>query len=197
MAQKNSLIPLIAQMQAQGLNKNQIAQNLNREGYSNTDIFQAMDLAKQKKEFGEPMQQPPNMPPPINPMGMAPTSMNQSSPQSSPQSNIHEEVHEIEELIEQIIDEKWQDVEKHFNELQEWKHTVENKLTTLDTQLSETKTQFANLQNALVGKMGEYDKNILNVGTQLQAMEMAFSKILPQFTENIQELNRITKNMKR
>ena len=194
MAPQNSLIPLISQMQTQGLSKNQISQSLQREGYSNTDIFQAMDLAGQKKQFGEPMQQPPTMPPPLNPMGMAPQSI--TGPSNGAPS-MHEEVHEIEELIEQIIDEKWQDVEKSFKAITEWKHTVETKLVELQTQLVDTKSQFANLQGALVGKMGEYDKNVGDVGTQLKAMEMAFSKVLPQFTENIQDLNRITKNMKK
>jgi len=193
MAQKKSLIPLIMQMQQQGLTQNQISQTLQRDGYSNTDIFQAMDLAVQKKQFGEPMQQLPTMPPPLNPMGMAPQSINM--PPSD--SGLHEEVHEIEELIEQIIDEKWQDAEKSFQAINQWKHSVETKLIELQTQIHETKSQFSDLQGALVGKMGEYDKNVGNVGVQLQAMEMAFSKVLPQFTENIQDLNRITKKMKK
>ncbi len=48
------------------------------------------------------------------------------------------------------------------------------------------------LHKALVGKIGDYDQNILNVGSQVQAMEKVFSKVLPKFTETVNHLGRIT-----
>ena len=53
------------------------------------------------------------------------------------------------------------------------------------------------LQQALVGKIGEYDQNILNVGMEIKAMEKVFQKVLPQFTENVNELSRVTQSIKK
>ena len=44
--------------------------------------------------------------------------------------------------------------------------------------------------------MGEYDKHIMEVGSEIKAMEKVFSKVLPTFTENVNELNNITKKIK-
>ena len=44
--------------------------------------------------------------------------------------------------------------------------------------------------------MGEYDKNMKEVGTDIKALETVFKKILPSFTENVAELSRITKRVK-
>ncbi len=44
---------------------------------------------------------------------------------------------------------------------------------------------------------GEYDQNILNVGTEIKVMEKVFQKVLPTLTENVNELSRITKGMKK
>lgn len=187
---QRNLVDTIAQMQAQGLDNNQIAQSLQREGYTNEQIFDAMNLAEQQKLGAPTMTQ--DIPPPINPMGFQPQSVVQ--PQ---QQDVQGEVQEIEELIEQIINEKWKDIEESIGKILDWKTKVEQNLGTLQTQLNDQKEQFQHLQNSVVGKVGDYDKNVLEVGTQLKAMEMAFSKVLPQFTENINELNRITSHLKK
>ena len=58
------------------------------------------------------------------------------------------------------------------------------------------KESFSQLQKAVIGKVAEYDKHILDVGTEVKAMEKVFSKVLPVFTENVHELSRITDKIK-
>ncbi len=185
-----SLVDIIHDMQMQGLSKNQIAQSLQREGYSNQRIFEAMGLANQKMQFNQPIDGMGMPPPPMGGMGMSP------HPMAPTHSTSSDEVKEIEELIEQIIDEKWREIDADIQKVIDWKETVETKFATTSSQIADLREQMQGLQNALVGKMGEYDKNVLEVGTQLKAMEMAFSKIVPTFTENINELNRITRDLK-
>jgi hypothetical protein len=62
----------------------------------------------------------------------------------------------------------------------------------LEQQFQDLKADFQSLHKALIGKVNEYDQNILNVGTEIKAMEKVFQKILPTFTENVSELSRIT-----
>jgi len=59
------------------------------------------------------------------------------------------------------------------------------------------RTNFENLQNSLISKVNEYNKNITNVTSEMQAMEKVFEKILEPMTANIKELSRITEAMKK
>ena len=77
-----------------------------------------------------------------------------------------------------------------------WKNVMENRLTLLEQRFSDLKMQFDDLNKGILDKMAEYDQNIVNVGTEIKAMEQVFQKVLPTFTENINELARLTKQMK-
>ena len=47
-----------------------------------------------------------------------------------------------------------------------------------------------------MGKISQYDSNITDVGTEIKAMEKVFQKILPNLTENVNKLDRMTKSSK-
>jgi hypothetical protein len=108
----------------------------------------------------------------------------------------NDDIAEIEELIEQIIDEKWKEIEKNIAKVIDWKERTESDMQLLRQQITDLKDEFDSIQKAIVGKVGEYDKNLVSVGSQLAAMEKAFSKMLPSFVENVGELDRITKRLK-
>ncbi|NTV23160.1 MAG: hypothetical protein HGA85_02160, partial [Nanoarchaeota archaeon] len=54
----------------------------------------------------------------------------------------------------------------------------------------------SDLNRAIVSKVNEYDKHILEVGSDVKAMEKVFSKVLPAFAENVNELSRIANTLK-
>ncbi|RMF05574.1 hypothetical protein D6764_04340 [Candidatus Woesearchaeota archaeon] len=58
------------------------------------------------------------------------------------------------------------------------------------------KSEFDSLHRGVLGKIGEYDQNIVNIGTEIKAMERVFQKVLPVFTENVNELNRVTEEIR-
>lgn len=101
-----------------------------------------------------------------------------------------------EELIEAIIDEKWNELVKDINKIIEWKNTTESRVAVLDQQMKDLRSDFDKLQQAVVGKIGDYDKHILDVGAEIKAMEAVFAKVLPVFTQNVSELTRISDDMK-
>jgi uncharacterized coiled-coil DUF342 family protein len=128
--------------------------------------------------------QPPGMPPP---MGMP----SMGGGIGAPAGFVSERTH-IEEIAEAIIDEKWEELIKNLNKISEWRDQTENKISRLEQQFSDLKDNFDKLHKAIIGKIGEYDNNIINVATEIKAMEKVFQKILPTFTENVNELSRIT-----
>ena len=101
-----------------------------------------------------------------------------------------------EELIEAIIDEKWNELLKDVNAILEWKNSAERRLIEMEKTISTIQNDFDKLHHAIVGKVGEYDKHILDVGAEIQAMEKVFAKVLPVFTENVSQLNQITQDLK-
>jgi len=51
-------------------------------------------------------------------------------------------------------------------------------------------------KNSLLGKVTEYDDHVMNVTTEMKALEKVFEKIVQPLTTNIKELNKITKELK-
>lgn len=173
----------VLQLRSQGYNDSQIVQTLRSQGFEPPSINEAISQANLKNNVdGSSPQNPANIEP----------------PQAEEEYEDDEEGDdsEIEELIEEIIEEKWKELVKDIKKIIEWKSSVDEKMTKLEQSFSDLKGNFDNLHAALVGKIGEYDKNIVEVGTEIKAMEKVFEKVLPKFTENVSELSRITKNIK-
>ena len=192
-------IDQVSTMRQQGYSNNQIIQTLQRDGYNSSQIFDAISQSEmgaggpvndnlQTAQLGQqlppiqqsmqPMQQPMQQ---QMPMQNIPMSGMQSSP---------------EELVEAIIEEKWNALVKDINKVIEWKQKADSRLAGMEQQLNDMQQQFDKLHQAIIGKVGDYDKHILDVSTQLQAMEKVFGKVLPTFIDNVNELNSITQRIK-
>ncbi len=207
-------IDQIKSMRAQGMDNNQIIQALQNDGFSSTDIFDAMNQADRLPagDFSQggippppgsggdmggtppPMQEvQSNMPPPGFP---SPGALGGGVPSPGGTTNFGGDV-STEELVEAIIDEKWNELVKDMQKIVEWKNSTNNKILQMEQKFSDMKSEFERLQSAIISKVEDYDKNIINVGAEVKAMEKVFSKVLPVFTENVSELSRITKDIKK
>ncbi len=181
----------VINLRQQGLSNNQIVQTLQNDGYDSGQIFDAMNQADMQGGAGGPI--------PMDSGFQEPPPMDQGEffPQDNMNAPMMGRGQNVEELAEAIINEKWEELVKSINRIMEWKDASENRMARIEQQVKDLKSNFDNLHQAIVGKIGEYDKNILNVGTEIKAMEKVFQKVLPTFTENVNELSRITKNMRR
>lgn len=177
----------IQQMKQEGKSNNEIIETLQRQGYNSTQIFDALSQAAARPMPSEPSGQEPSRP------SARPAPAPAMPPISQPN---FDSGGDTEELIEAIIDEKWNDLMADINKVIGWKESTESRITKLEQQLHDVKEQFENLHQAIIGKVGEYDQHILDVGAEVKAMEKVFSKVLPVFTDNVAELSRITDKMK-
>lgn len=201
----NSNVPLakVLELRAQGTPNNQIIQILQNEGFSSDQIFDGMNQADMQQNIGQGMAEPNNQPQMMeNPMQMQPQGYGQEEQQMPAQGYGQQESgfgnpnrDMIEETTEAIINEKWKEMTTTIHKFSEWKDNVEHRMGQLETNFNTLKENFDKLHQALIGKIGEYDQNILNVGTEIKAMEKVFQKILPTFTENVNELSRLTQKM--
>ena len=211
----------IKAMQGQGYANDQIIQALQRDGYTSQQVFDAMKQAELSAAVGSPL--PGEGAPPAMPGaeygGMPPPEGEAYPPEESypeapampppgpgempppmgapPGAAAHVDSERIEEIAEAIIDEKWEDIAKNINKIIEWKDSVEAKISGLEDDFNKLKLDFDKLHSSILGKVGEYDQHILNVGTEIKAMEKVFQKILPTLTENVSQLSRVTETMKK
>jgi len=102
----------------------------------------------------------------------------------------------IEEIAEGLIDEKWDELIGEVKKIVSWKQKVEERQTRLESDLAKLKEDFKTLHQGVLGKLGEYDGAIKDVGTQLHAVGMVFKDVIPQFVENVKELKHVADGMK-
>lgn len=180
----------VINMQKQGLTANQIIQILQRQGYSQKQIYDAINQASVKGsvEGGPPFQ---SVPPPEGPIGPppGPPPMQSAAAQQQRQQD-------IEGVVESVVEERWKEFEKKAEKEKDWKDKTEARLTRLEQYVTDLKADLDNLHRAIVSKIADYDKNLLSVGTEIKAMEKVFQKVLPTLTENVGELSKITKEIK-
>jgi hypothetical protein len=179
-------------LRQQGYQNEQIIQILQSQGYPSNQRFDAMNQADIGSVPGAPpqgymqpeMQQPPEM---------TQTSQGQDA---EPQQYSLDNREAIEEVAEAIIDEKWNELLKDINKISEWNSKTETRLTRIEQDIVNLRGSFESLQKAILGKITEYDQNLVNVGTEIKAMEKVFEKILPTFTDNVQKLTRLADSVK-
>jgi len=217
----NLPIDQIKAMQARGYANNQIIQALQRDGYTSQQVFDAIKQAELSAAVGAPLPEesaqpemigaeynemppsesgayPPEETYPDAPAMPLPGQEKMPPPMGAPLGRTGTvDSERIEEIAEAIIDEKWEEIAKNINKIIEWKDTIETKIQSLDGDFSRLKQDFDKLHASILGKVGEYDQNILNVGTEIKAMEKVFQKILPTLTENVSQLSRVTERMKK
>ena len=113
-----------------------------------------------------------------------------SQPSVQPQTS-----ERIEEIAEAIIDEKWNEFTKDVTKIIEWKERTESRLARIEQDLKQLKESFDTLHKSVLGKISDYDRNITEVSTGINAMERVFQKVLPTLTDNVNKLSRITDSM--
>lgn len=187
-------------MRSQGLSNNQIIQNLQRAGYSVDLINNAINQADIKEGI---------ISTPFSMAGSsaAPPSFHTSSGTGMPRGSVSmmtggEEGgalpdERIQEIAEAIIDEKWTDLITNVNKILDWKDNTESRIARIEQAIKDLKDSFDRLHEGVLGKIADYDHGLQDIGTEIKALEKVFQKILPGFVENVNELSRITDQMKK
>ncbi|MFC1722905.1 hypothetical protein ACFL0V_02100 [Nanoarchaeota archaeon] len=192
-------------LRQQGLSNNQIIASLQREGYTTNQILDALnqaDIADQtKKPIEGDNMTGPTPPAPGLPTGAPPTDAQGTpiAPDAGDDVYSDEEVapEKIEELVEAVIDEKWSDFMDNINRIVDWKEKTDQTLKDMQATMTHMKDDFDKLHTSILERVGDYDKHIGDVGTEIKALEKVFQKVLPGFMENVSELSRITEELKK
>ena len=196
-----SPIEQVLMMKQQGYTNNQIVQTLQSQGYNSSQIFDAINQAGLSGGF-EAGPEPENQETGMQEYGQ---SYDQPYQQQSfqtfqapreiqPPTPIDEE--RIQEVAEAIIDEKWEELANDIKKVIEWKERSEDRLAKLEQQVIDMRLSIDSLTKSMMSKISAYDQNIVDVGTEVKAMEKVFQKVLPTLTESVNKLDRMTKGYK-
>ncbi|MBI4440718.1 hypothetical protein HY639_00980 [Candidatus Woesearchaeota archaeon] len=170
------LVDTVISLKQQGYTNNQIIQYLQGQGFESYQIFDAISQAEAQSKPTVP-----EMPRFQAEPSFTPTTASQP---------------ELEEVVESVVEEKWKTFEEGVKKILEWKNDADARLLKLETEIAGLKEAFSQMQGALFGKLSDYEKGIMDVGSELKAMERVFQKVVPTLTESVAELSRITKTTK-
>jgi len=177
-----SPVEQIMVLKRQGMDNNQIIQEMEKQGYDSTQIFDVLNQVSMANPGMTPEQPQSYSTPP-----------DFSNQQALEQSDFSADKEQIEEIAEAIIDEKWKEFEEDVRVIINWKEKTEIRMNQLAQQIKDVADSVNNLQKSIVNKVTQYDRNLTDVGTEIKAMEKVFQKILPNLTENVNKLERIAK----
>ena len=138
-----------------------------------------------------------------NPFSQAPTqttTTQQQSPASTPMNQNSLDEDKIKELIvenvEKIIDERWEKVTSNVESVVQWKDSIEREIDLLKHDIVTIKEGFEQFEKRLLNKINTYDRNILDVNSEIKALEKVFNKITPTLVNNVNELSKIADNLR-
>ena len=197
-AAPGSPIQQIMAMRQRGMDNNQIIQEMERQGYNSSQIFEALNQINISGGNAGFDQSPQQMPPHQDFPYEQPNPYLQQQFDQFPQQPQHQEIDKdkIEEIAEAIIDEKWKEFEDDIKVVISWKDKTEKRVDQIEQQMKDLTESLESLHKSLIAKISDYDKNITDVGVEIKAMEKVFQKVLPSLTENVNKLERITKSSK-
>jgi len=103
----------------------------------------------------------------------------------------------IHEITEAIVNERWEELMSSMGNIAIWKERTDSNILSMKQEIIRANNRVENMQNAILGKVKDYDEGLRNVGTEMRALEKVFERILEPMTSNIKELERITQELKR
>ena len=102
------------------------------------------------------------------------------------------DIETITEVAEQITEEKTRNLKKQITSFAKFQEDSQLEIERISNRLEKIENTLNELQMAIIGKIGEYGKDIQTIAKEMHSTQDSFSKILNPLTDNIRELRKIT-----
>jgi len=109
----------------------------------------------------------------------------------APQQGVDTET--ISEIAEQVVTEKLDDYKKKVGDIASFKNTTEDKVNDIDDRLKRIETTIDKLQQAIIGKIGEFGESSAMIHKDLDNLHGTVSKLMDPLIDNINEMKKIAK----
>jgi len=147
-----------------------------------------------------PQTPPPEVYPPQEQVPNAPSQDDyyQETPQAyqqqdyyAPQAGV--DVDTISEIAEQVTTEKLNEYKKQIGDIISFKNTIQDKVDDIDYRLKKIENAIDKLQQAIIGKIGEFGESNAMVHKDLDNLHNTVSKLMNPLVDNYNELKKIIK----
>ena len=222
----SALMRFISEQRAKGISDYQIVQSLISNGYSSSQVYDALtqlDLKQSMKNppSGDATQQNQAVQEQQRTMQQSSSDvqLQQTTSQSEPETNIENTreritqetiettqdntsklnadlIEKVQEISETIIEEKWDELIENVKKIVEWKNRMEERINKISERTNALEKEMSNLKNSIFSKIKEYDNHIVDFDTDLKALQKVFGDMLPEFVSSIHQLKDIVDNAK-
>ena len=109
----------------------------------------------------------------------------------TPQNTIDTET--ISEIAEQVAIEKLDEFKKKTGDLVSFKTSIQNKVDDIDDRLKRIENSIEKLQQAIIGKIGEFGESNAMIHKDLDNLHGTVSKLMNPLIDNYKELKKLAK----
>lgn len=102
----------------------------------------------------------------------------------------------IAEIAEQVANEKFEKIQSQISEALRFKVETEGRINSINERVRRMEVIIDRLQSAILGKIGEYGKDISELKQELETTQESFSKVLEPITGKAKEEKRIEHHKK-
>ena len=134
------------------------------------------EIPQQQPQAPQEMPQPPQQEQPYYSEQPQAYSGQEYYPEQQYQSIIDTDT--ITEIAEQVVSEKFQEFEKKTGDLATFKNQTQDKLQDLDDRLKRIEASIDKLQQAVIGKIGEFGESTAAIHKDLDALHSTTSKLM-------------------
>ena len=99
----------------------------------------------------------------------------------------------ITEVAEQVVSEKFADFRKKTGDLVAFKNQIQDQDSDIDERLRKIENAIEKLQQAIIGKIGEFGESTAAVHKDLENIHNTMSKLMNPLIDNYKELKKIAK----
>ena len=142
-----------------------------------------------------PQDQPPQnqYPPQENTQGYYPQTPQPYSGQEyyPPSNQVDSET--ISEIAEQVVSEKLTEFKIQLKDFANFKTTIQDKVSDIDSRLKRIESSIDKLQNAIIGKIGEISENNSFIHKDLENLHGTVSKLMDPLIDNFNEMKKAHK----
>ncbi len=102
----------------------------------------------------------------------------------------------IDETIEKVIEERWEKLVSGVEKVLKWKEKQEAQINLIKEDIVHLRDAMEIMEKKIIGRINSYDSNIMDVNSEIKALEKVFQKITPTLINNVNELSKIADNLK-
>lgn len=169
-----------------------------QEGQNFQQMQPSMMQVQEQQQFAPPIEEPiQQIPSSYQPSTVGSDyypQTNESYQEYYPEYTPGSDMETVNEIADQIVEEKTAQLKKQMDSFTKFKEDIGLEIEKMNERLLRVENTLNEIQMAIIGKIGEYGRDIKDIAKEMHATQDSFSKILNPLTDNIRQMQGINGN---